>query len=102
MGDLVLQSLLSKFEYDINQFNAADNNVFGFGGLKPYATGCQANISSTTTDLAESIGDLQGGNHPDVGDDWTRWTVGVMMLRLPPGRCAVRKFTVVPDLFIRQ
>jgi hypothetical protein len=85
IGDKVLQSLVLRFEYRVNDFNAKDNNIFGFGGLKPYATGCQANVSSATDDLVKSIGPAQGSWHPDRGDDWARWTIGTVCFRLPDG-----------------
>jgi len=85
LGDIVLQSVLSRFEYEILQFHAKDNNIFGFGGLKPYATGCQANVASSSRSLADAIGQGQGSWHSDIGDDWTRFTVITMLLRLPPG-----------------
>jgi hypothetical protein len=85
LGDKVLQSLLSRFEYRVNDFHAKDNNIFGFGGLKPYATGCQANVSSALDDLVKAIGPSQGSWHPDLGDDWARWTVIALLARLPEG-----------------
>ena len=85
LGDKVLRTMISRFEYEVNDFNAKDNNIFGFGGLKPYATGCQANVSSATDDLAKSIGIGQGSWHPDEGDDYGRWTIGTILFRLPPG-----------------
>ena len=85
LGDAALQVTLSRFEYEVTQFHAKDNNIFGFGGLKPYATGCQVNVSSSTMKLSQSIGEAQGSLHPDVSDDWTRITVGLMFVRGPPG-----------------
>jgi hypothetical protein len=92
LGDSALQVTLSRFEYEVTQFHAKDNNIFGFGGLKPYATGCQANVSSTTTELALAIGEGQGSWHPDRSDDWTRVTVGFMLIRGPPGAHLLHRF----------
>ena len=86
LGDIVLKATLSRFEYEVTQFHSVDNNIFGFGGLKPYATGCQANVSSSTRNLAEAIGEGQGSYHPDKNDDLTRLTVATLLLRLPPGK----------------
>lgn len=86
LGDIILRATLSRFEYEVTQFHSIDNNVFGFGGLRPYATGCQANVSSSTRNLAEAIGEGQGSWHPDKNDDYTRLTVAILLLRLPPGK----------------
>jgi hypothetical protein len=85
LGNVALQATLSRFEYDATQFHSKDNNIFGFGGLKPYATSCQANVSSCTTNLSQAIGKAQGSWHADRSDDWTRVTVGTMFIRGPPG-----------------
>jgi hypothetical protein len=77
---------LSRFEYEVTRFHSVDNNIFGFSGLKPYATGCQANISSSTRNLAEAIGEREGSFHPDKNDDLTRLTLATLLLRLPPGK----------------
>lgn len=76
---------LSHFELEMIDFNNNDNNVFGFGGLAPNNTGCQANVSSGLADLWELIGRLQGAWHTDINDCICRWTFLVFLLRLPPG-----------------
>jgi hypothetical protein len=96
---LIFSISLSKFENKIVEFYHEDNNTFGAGGLKPSGTGVQTNVSSihhciTITgnynlqeDLWKSIGVHQGGPHTDKSDDCTQNTLGVMMLRLPKGKC---------------
>lgn len=75
----------SRFELSMIDFNNNDNNVFGFGGLAPNNTGCQANVSSGLANLWELIGRLQGAWHTDINDCICRWTFLIFLLRLLPG-----------------
>lgn len=93
---LILPRSISKFEHDVTEAHSELNNVVSCGGLEPNATSVQMNVSSGGYDLAHFIGTHQGSWHTDVGDDWTRWTLVTMILRLPPGalvRCTSYKMT---------
>ncbi|KAJ7165356.1 hypothetical protein C8R46DRAFT_305979 [Mycena filopes] len=84
LQQLILPCCLSKFEWDVIKFLTDDNNIFVFGGLGPGATGLQGNFSGTG-DLKYSIGPQQGRWHTDLSDAFTFWTLGILLLRLPPG-----------------
>lgn len=85
---LIMPLCLSKFEYDVTEAHSELNNIPSFGGLEPNGTSCQMNISSGAGgfDLRDFIGDHQGSWHTDIGDDWTRWTMMTLVLKVPPGR----------------
>ncbi|KAJ7723828.1 hypothetical protein DFH07DRAFT_946459 [Mycena maculata] len=71
----LLQKTLSKFEYEVTEFNAQDMNVLGFGGLEPnHATSCQLNMSGIFQLIATALG-FQGQEHPDPKDEETRKTL---------------------------
>ncbi|KAF8207891.1 hypothetical protein K438DRAFT_1814542 [Mycena galopus ATCC 62051] len=84
LQQLILPCCLSKFEWEMIKFLTDDNNIFVFGGLGPGATGLQGNFSGTG-DLKYSIGPQQGRWHTDLSDAYTFWTMGILLLRLPPG-----------------
>ncbi|KAJ7698284.1 hypothetical protein B0H17DRAFT_1129809 [Mycena rosella] len=53
----LLRKTLSKYEYDVTEFNADDMNVVGFGGLEPNnATSCQLNLSTPWQRLMHALG----------------------------------------------
>ncbi|KAJ6494121.1 hypothetical protein C8R47DRAFT_1194906 [Mycena vitilis] len=79
----IMPRSISKFEHDVTEAHSELNNVVSFGGLAPNATSCQMNVSSGGFDLAHFIGAHQGSWHTDIGDDWTRWTMVTMVLKLP-------------------
>ncbi|KAJ7929412.1 hypothetical protein B0H13DRAFT_1859631 [Mycena leptocephala] len=79
----ILPRSISKFEHDVTEAHSELNNVVSFGGLEPDATSCQMNVSSGAFDLAHFIGSHQGSWHTDTGDDWKRWTLVTMVLKLP-------------------
>jgi hypothetical protein len=81
----ILPCCISRFEWEMMEFNCIDNNVFTFGGLTPGATGCQLNVSSDGLQLQRSIGKKSGHFHPDIGDDPAYYTFLVLLLKLPPG-----------------
>lgn len=93
----VLSCSLSKFELSIIDFNHEDNNIFGFGGLDPNNTGCQANVSSGGGKLSEKIGKDQGQWHADRNDCPYRWTVFTLFLRLPPGMSICYNISCNPE-----
>ncbi|KAL0568259.1 hypothetical protein V5O48_013731 [Marasmius crinis-equi] len=79
---------MSKEEYLATTFRAVDLNIFSFGGLFPTGlTSVQLNSSSGDEggDLMAFIGAIQGAFHVDFHDDRTRWTMLVILIRLPPG-----------------
>ncbi|KAJ7223485.1 hypothetical protein GGX14DRAFT_558060 [Mycena pura] len=79
---------LSKEEFDVTTFRSYDVNVFSFGGLNPTGlTGLQMNASSGWDggELKLFIGMLQGSWHVDLHDDPCRWTLFILIMRLPPG-----------------
>ncbi|KAL0062889.1 hypothetical protein AAF712_010210 [Marasmius tenuissimus] len=79
---------LSKEEYLVTTFRAVDLNVYSFGGLHPTGlTSVQKNTSSGDEggDLMKFIGAIQGAFHVDFHDDCCRWTMLVVMIKLPPG-----------------
>jgi hypothetical protein len=84
----VISKSLFREEFDVIEFHAIDNNVFGFGGLEPNNTGLQMNVSSDSTggSLMNAIGEKQGAWHVDQSDDPCGWTVFVLCFNLPPGR----------------
>ncbi|KAJ7173157.1 hypothetical protein C8R46DRAFT_1344751 [Mycena filopes] len=82
---LVLPRSITKFEHNVTEAHSELNNVVSFGGLDPGSTSCQMNVSSGGYDLAHFIGAHQGSWHTDIGDDWTRWTMVTMVLKLPEG-----------------
>lgn len=82
---LILPRSISKCEHDVVEAHSELNNVVSFGGLEPNSTSCQMNVSSGGFDLAHFIGGHQGSWHTDLGDDWTRWTMVTMILKLPEG-----------------
>ncbi|KAF8180287.1 hypothetical protein K438DRAFT_1842246 [Mycena galopus ATCC 62051] len=84
LQQLILPCCLLKFEWEMIKFLTDDNNIFVFGGLGPGATGLQGNFSGTG-DLKYSIGPQQGRWHTDLSDAYTFWTMGILLLRLPPG-----------------
>ncbi|KAJ7623921.1 hypothetical protein DFH06DRAFT_1142756 [Mycena polygramma] len=85
LQQLILPCCLSKFEWEMYKWWAKDNNVFVFGGLGPGATGLQMNSSSGMGGLDTAIGSLQGKWHADISDAPPLWTLGILMLKLPPG-----------------
>ncbi|KAF7326673.1 hypothetical protein MVEN_02604500 [Mycena venus] len=85
LQQLILPCCLSKFEWEMYKWWAKDNNVFVFGGLGPGATGLQMNHSSGMGGLDTEIGSLQGKWHADISDALPLWTLGILMLKLPPG-----------------
>ncbi|KAJ6477846.1 hypothetical protein C8R47DRAFT_1323241, partial [Mycena vitilis] len=85
LQQLILPCCLSKFEWEMYKWWTKDNNVFVFGGLGPGATGLQMNHSSGMGGLDTSIGSLQGNWHTDRSDAPPLWTLGILMLKLPPG-----------------
>ena len=101
LRQLIFRISLSKFENDTVDFLHEDNNIFSAGGLHPGGTGVQCNCSSvcrfivvtgdanlkkTLGDLGKSIGAKQGGPHTDKSDDPTQNTLGILMVKLPPGK----------------
>ncbi|KAJ6521405.1 hypothetical protein B0H19DRAFT_1244608 [Mycena capillaripes] len=85
LQQLILPCCLSNFEWEMYKWWAKDNNVFVFGGLGPGATGLQMNHSSGMGGLDTAIGSLQGNWHADISDAPPLWTLGILMLKLPPG-----------------
>ncbi|KIM76533.1 hypothetical protein PILCRDRAFT_12761 [Piloderma croceum F 1598] len=85
LRQIVLKASLNNFEWSMLEFHSLDNNTFGFGGLGPSGTGCQANVSSNGRPLRELIGQYQGSLHTDEGDDPCDFTVMILILRCPPG-----------------
>jgi hypothetical protein len=85
---LIVPTCVSKEEWDVTDFHAIDNNVYGFGGLEPNNTGLQMNISSIRLggSLSSSIGAAQGWFHTDNLDDHSRWTLFTLLLRIPAGK----------------
>lgn len=43
---LIMPLCISRFEWDMLEFNGLENNVVAFGGIEPGPTGCQLNSSS--------------------------------------------------------
>lgn len=78
------RSLGSKFEKKVTDSHWRDNNIFGLAGRMAAAM-LQANVSSGVEELLEAIGIGQGTPHFDVGDDFTRPSLGVVLFRLPKG-----------------
>lgn len=85
MGREVLKAVCSKNEWEMIQFHSEDNNVFSCGGAH-LATNIQGNVACFVRELSDAIGALQGAFHFDQGDDFVRFTVGVLLLRLPSGK----------------
>jgi hypothetical protein len=85
LRQIILKASLNNFEWSMLEFHSLDNNTFGFGGLGPSGTGCQANVSSNGRPLRELIGQYQGSLHTDEGDDPRDFTVMILILRCPPG-----------------
>jgi hypothetical protein len=84
----IVPTCVSKEEWDVTDFHAIDNNVYGFGGLEPNNTGLQMNISSIRLGgaLSKSIGPSQGWLHTDSHDDQSRVTFFTLFFRVPPGK----------------
>ncbi|KAL0563384.1 hypothetical protein V5O48_018684, partial [Marasmius crinis-equi] len=79
---------LSKEEYLVTTFRSVELNVYSFGGLFPTGlTSVQLNNSSGDEggDLMAFIGAVQGSFHVDFHDDRGRWTMLVILIKLPPG-----------------
>jgi len=91
---LILPTCISKEEWDVTDFHAIDNNIYGFGGLEPNNTGLQMNISSLQFGgpLLKAIGASQGWFHTDSHDDHSRWTLFTLLFRVPPGNVLYRWF----------
>lgn len=83
---LVTKHCLSKFEMDVIDFHANDNNVFSLGGIDPCGASVQMNVSSTvgSNQLSNAIGS-QGAWHVDSGDDPMTPTFLIILVRLPKG-----------------
>ncbi|KAJ8695004.1 hypothetical protein PTI98_007631 [Pleurotus ostreatus] len=75
---------VSKMEYDLVEFDSIDNNTFSFGGLDPGPTSLQMNVTSQGRSFKEAIG-AQGSWHTDFNDCPLRWSMIVMLLRIPLG-----------------
>ncbi|KAJ7041262.1 hypothetical protein C8F04DRAFT_894722, partial [Mycena alexandri] len=84
LQQLILPCCLTAFEWAVWKFWAKDNNVFVFGGCGPGATGLQLNKSGIGA-LEAAIGFLQGKWHADISDAIALWTLGILLLKLPPG-----------------
>jgi hypothetical protein len=84
---LVVPNCMSKEEFDVTDFHSIDNNTFGFGGLDPNNMGLQLNVSSLIAGGLRKalISPEQGSWHNDKGDDFSRWTMFILVLRVPPG-----------------
>ncbi|KAF7321588.1 hypothetical protein MKEN_00679800 [Mycena kentingensis (nom. inval.)] len=85
---LLTRYALSMEERLASMFRAFDLNIFSIGGLLPTGlTGMQQNISSAWNggDLAGFIGSVQGSWHVDIHDDANRWTMLIVLMKLPPG-----------------
>ncbi|KAJ7070198.1 hypothetical protein C8F01DRAFT_1115616 [Mycena amicta] len=79
---------LSADEFASSTFRAFDMNIFSFGGLYPTGlTGLQMNVSSAWDggDLQSFIGAVQGAWHVDIHDAAARWTLCILLMKLPPG-----------------
>ncbi|KAF7321582.1 CBF domain-containing protein [Mycena kentingensis (nom. inval.)] len=84
---LLTRYALSMEERLASMFRAFDLNIFSIGGLLPTGlTGMQQNISSAWNggDLAGFIGSVQGSWHVDIHDDANRWTMLIVLMKLPP------------------
>ncbi|KAF9528572.1 hypothetical protein CPB83DRAFT_894357 [Crepidotus variabilis] len=80
----ILPKCISRFEYEVSDFQSIYSNIFGFGGLDPNGTGMQMNVSSLSKTLADAIGNIQGFFHADQEDDFTRFTFFILLLRMGP------------------
>jgi hypothetical protein len=99
----LLRKTVTKYEYEMIEFNGADmnvigmrhfqfinhstdSNVVGFGGLQPTnATSVQLNLSPLWQLLCAALG-IQGSPHTDEQDEETRKTHFMLSLSLPPGK----------------
>ena len=84
---LIMPKCISKFEMDMIDSHARDNNIFTFGGVNTAGTGVQLNISKCFNgeDLVSAM-DIQGSWHLDK-DAPPTFTLFALMLRLPKGWC---------------
>lgn len=84
---LIMPLCITKLEWIATTFRSIDLNVFAFGGMMPGLSSLQMNISSAWQggSLQEFIGWLQGSWHVDVKDNFARWTLLIVQMRLPPG-----------------
>ncbi|KAJ7107452.1 hypothetical protein C8R44DRAFT_885465 [Mycena epipterygia] len=55
---LIMPLCISRFEWDMIEFNSLANNVVAFGGLEPRPTSCQLNSSSTANIVDLDLPDL--------------------------------------------
>ncbi|CAK5267932.1 unnamed protein product [Mycena citricolor] len=85
LQQIILPRSLSHFEWEMIRFATNDNNIFVFGGLGAGATGLQLNVSQGTGNLTAYIGQLQGKWHTDISDAAATWTLGILLLKIPPG-----------------
>lgn len=85
--NLIMPLSISREEWEILSYIMAENNVFTFGNGGVGPTGCQLNISGSSSggNLQEDIGVDQGSWHIDQGDDPLTHSLLVMLLRIPPG-----------------
>ncbi|KAJ6610780.1 hypothetical protein B0H10DRAFT_1953587 [Mycena sp. CBHHK59/15] len=71
LRSILIRKTVSKFEFEVTEFNSEDMNVVGFGGLDPNSTSCQMNISGVWQMLVNVLG-LQDVS-PLVGSDGGRF-----------------------------
>lgn len=95
LSRLILPKCISKFENDIWEFHCEDENIVTFGGLEPGNTSCQFNVSSLGEHLTKRMGKTQGRNHNDPGDDFTFYTMFVLLLRAGPSELLSLRFYLV-------
>ncbi|KAF9014645.1 hypothetical protein BDZ89DRAFT_1142136 [Hymenopellis radicata] len=83
----VMTYSISNEESSLTTFRDIDMNVFSIGRPYPGPTSVQQNVSSASKGggLAEFIGKIQGQWHADVHDHHARWTLLILLFRLPPG-----------------
>lgn len=82
---LIMPLSVSKEELEVTDFHSIDYNAFGHGLFDPGNTSVQNNVSSDKQGGRPSIGDEQSSWHNDSLDCFVRWTLFVLMFRIPPG-----------------
>ncbi|KAJ6567866.1 hypothetical protein B0H10DRAFT_1965124 [Mycena sp. CBHHK59/15] len=104
---LIMPCCVSKWEWEMMEFNAIDNNVMAFGGLDPGPPACQfnsvstLNSQSTDKDLSESIG-VQGKPHEDDKDDPAGLTLVTILVKLAKGNDPGLFLCGRPGVYIRE
>ncbi|KAJ6600071.1 hypothetical protein B0H10DRAFT_2231094 [Mycena sp. CBHHK59/15] len=69
---LIMPLCISRFEWDMIEFNALENNVIAFGGLDPGPTSVQLNASSTANIIDLGVELLEEDEpHPLIDVDTT-------------------------------